>query len=86
MKKYHYTGFTSKAIYKTQNTGYQNNYYYLVGNITSLKIIENIMSLLSKKNNKEFKEGMKNLEIQLITKLIMMLSLHYLVRKTFYQR
>ena len=40
------------------------------------------MSLLSK-NNKEFKEGMKNLEIQLITKLIMMLSLHYLVRKHF---
>ncbi|WP_409323924.1 DUF1672 domain-containing protein [Staphylococcus caprae] len=58
-KKYHYTGFTSKAIYKTQNTGYQNNYYYLVGNITSLKNYRKYYEPLIQKNNKEFKEGMK---------------------------
>ena len=46
MKKYHYTGFTSKAIYKTQNAGYQNNYYYIAGILRILQIIENTMNHL----------------------------------------
>ena len=57
--KYHYIGFTSEAINKTQNAGYQNNYYYLVGNITSLKNYRKYYEPLIQKNNKEFKEGMK---------------------------
>lgn len=34
--KYHYTGFTDEAITKTQNIGYQNNYFYITTSSTKL--------------------------------------------------
>ena len=46
--KYQYTGYTKDAIYKTQNTGYQNEFYYISADLTSLKIIEYILNHLSK--------------------------------------
>ncbi|MFW3591428.1 DUF1672 domain-containing protein [Staphylococcus caprae] len=58
-KKYHYTGFTSKAIYKTQNAGYQNNYYYIAGDITNLTNYRKYYEPLIKKEDSEFKLGMK---------------------------
>ena len=58
--KYQYTGYTKDAIYKTQNTGYQNEFYYISADLTSLKIIEYILNHLSKRMIKEFKEGVKN--------------------------
>ena len=44
-EKYQYTGFTKEAIHKTQNVGYQNEYYYLAVTLLILIIIENIMNL-----------------------------------------
>ena len=34
--KYQYTGYTKDAIYKTQNTGYQNEFYYISADLTSV--------------------------------------------------
>ena len=43
--KYHYTGFTDEAITKTQNIGYQNNYFTLLLVPRNYEIIENILNL-----------------------------------------
>ena len=57
--KYQYTGYTKDAIYKTQNTGYQNEFYYISADLTSLKNYRKYFEPLIKKNDKEFKEGVK---------------------------
>ncbi|HAR7069846.1 TPA: DUF1672 family protein, partial [Staphylococcus aureus] len=36
-EKYQYTGFTKEAINKTQNSGYENEYFYIVANIPTLQ-------------------------------------------------
>lgn len=56
---YQYTGYTKEAINKTQNAGYQNEYFYIVGNITSLKDYRTYFEPLINKNDNDFKEGMK---------------------------
>ena len=58
-EKYQYTGFTKEAINKTQNTGYQNEYYYLVGDIPTLKEYRKYYEPLINKNEKDFKQGIK---------------------------
>ncbi|SGR38253.1 lipoprotein [Staphylococcus aureus] len=58
-KKYQYTGFTKKAINKTQNSGYENEYFYIVANIPTLQEYRKYYELLIKKNNLNFKKGMK---------------------------
>ena len=58
-EKYQYTGFTKEAINKTQNTGYQNEYYYLVGDIPTLKEYRKYYEPLTNKNEKDFKQGIK---------------------------
>ncbi|MBU7144687.1 DUF1672 domain-containing protein, partial [Staphylococcus aureus] len=58
-KKYQYTGFTKEAINKTQNSGYQNEYFYIVANIPTLQEYRKYYEPLIKKNNLNFKKGMK---------------------------
>ncbi|MCT6922394.1 MAG: DUF1672 domain-containing protein, partial [Staphylococcus epidermidis] len=58
-EKYQYTGFTKEAIHKTQNVGYQNEYYYLAGNVTNINNYRKYYEPLIKKDSKNFKEGMK---------------------------
>ncbi|UVJ35183.1 DUF1672 domain-containing protein [Staphylococcus aureus] len=58
-KKYQYTGFTKEAINKTQNKGYENEYFYIVANIPTLQEYRKYYEPLIKKNNLNFKKGMK---------------------------
>lgn len=58
-KKYQYTGFTKKAINKTQNSGYESEYFYIVANIPTLQEYRKYYEPLIKKNNLNFKKGMK---------------------------
>ncbi|HGO2624973.1 TPA: DUF1672 domain-containing protein [Staphylococcus aureus] len=58
-KKYQYTGFTKEAIIKTQNSGYENEYFYIVANIPTLQEYRKYYEPLIKKNNLNFKKGMK---------------------------
>ncbi|EVK19194.1 DUF1672 domain-containing protein [Staphylococcus aureus] len=58
-KKYQYTGFTKEAINKTQNVGYQNEYFYITYLSRNLKEYREYYEPLIHKNDKEFKEGMQ---------------------------
>ncbi|HCU8810674.1 TPA: DUF1672 domain-containing protein [Staphylococcus aureus] len=58
-KKYQYTGFTKEAINKTQNSGYENEYFYIVANIPTLQEYRKYYEPLIKKNNLNFKKGVK---------------------------
>ncbi|MDI1579363.1 DUF1672 domain-containing protein [Staphylococcus aureus] len=58
-KKYQYTGFTKEAINKTQNSGYENEYFYIVANRPTLQEYRKYYEPLIKKNNLNFKKGMK---------------------------
>ncbi len=58
-KKYQYTGFTKEAINKTQNSGYENEYFYIVANIPTLQEYRKYYEPLIKKNNLKVKKGMK---------------------------
>ncbi|PZJ55713.1 hypothetical protein C7P76_09775 [Staphylococcus aureus] len=58
-KKYQYTGFTKEAINKTQNVGYQNEYFYITYLSRNLKEYRKYYEPLIHKKEKEFKEGMQ---------------------------
>ncbi|MCL7622780.1 DUF1672 domain-containing protein [Staphylococcus aureus] len=58
-KQYQYTGFTKEAINKTQNVGYQNEYFYITYLSRNLKEYRKYYEPLIRKNDKEFKEGME---------------------------
>ncbi|HDH5891392.1 TPA: DUF1672 domain-containing protein, partial [Staphylococcus aureus] len=58
-KKYQYTGFTKEAINKTQNVGYQNEYFYITYLSRNLKEYRKYYEPLIHKNDKELKEGME---------------------------
>ncbi|HDZ8714920.1 TPA: DUF1672 domain-containing protein [Staphylococcus aureus] len=58
-KKYQYTGFTKEAINKTQNVGYQNEYFYITYLSRNLKEYRKYYEPLIHKNDKELKEGMQ---------------------------
>ncbi|NGX02771.1 DUF1672 domain-containing protein [Staphylococcus aureus] len=58
-KKYQYTGFTKEAINKTQNGGYQNEYFYITYLSRNLKEYRKYYEPLIHKKDKEFKEGMQ---------------------------
>ncbi|HGZ8805988.1 TPA: DUF1672 family protein, partial [Staphylococcus aureus] len=47
------------AINKTQNNGYENEYFYIVANIPTLQEYRKYYEPLIKKNNLNFKKGMK---------------------------
>ncbi|CYA51518.1 DUF1672 domain-containing protein [Staphylococcus aureus] len=58
-EKYQYTGFTKEAINKTQNSGYENEYFYITYLSRNLKEYRKYYEPLIRKNDKEFKEGMQ---------------------------
>ncbi|MGX0911350.1 DUF1672 domain-containing protein [Staphylococcus caprae] len=58
-EKYQYTGYTKDAVNKTQDVGYVNEYFYIVGDLTNLSDYRKYYEPLIDKNNKDFKEGMK---------------------------
>ncbi|MBU6082230.1 DUF1672 domain-containing protein [Staphylococcus aureus] len=58
-KKYQYTGFTKEAINKTQNVGYQNEYFYITYLSRNLKEYRKYYEPLIHKKDKEFKEVMQ---------------------------
>ncbi|MGE3037006.1 DUF1672 domain-containing protein [Staphylococcus aureus] len=58
-KKYQYTGFTKEAINKTQNSGYENEYFYITYLSRNLKEYRKYYEPLIHKKDKEFKEGMQ---------------------------
>ncbi|WP_108628086.1 DUF1672 domain-containing protein [Staphylococcus aureus] len=58
-EKYQYTGFTNEAINKTQNVGYQNEYFYIKYLSRNVKEYRKYYEPLIHKNDKEFKEGMQ---------------------------
>ncbi|MBR9084631.1 DUF1672 family protein, partial [Staphylococcus aureus] len=58
-EKYQYTGFTKEAINKTQNSGYENKYFYITYLSRNLKEYRKYYEPLIHKNDKEFKEGMQ---------------------------
>ncbi|EKI2449114.1 DUF1672 domain-containing protein [Staphylococcus aureus] len=58
-EKYQYTGFTKEAINKTQNSGYENEYFYITYLSRNLKEYRKYYEPLIHKNDKEFKEGMQ---------------------------
>ncbi|HDA3354065.1 TPA: DUF1672 domain-containing protein [Staphylococcus aureus] len=64
-KKYQYTGFTKEAINKTQNVGYQNEYFYITYLSRNLKEYRKYYEPLIHKNDKEFKEGMQQAKKEL---------------------
>ncbi|MFW3583540.1 DUF1672 domain-containing protein [Staphylococcus caprae] len=57
--KYQYTGFTKEAINKTQNVGYQNEYFYITYLSRNLKEYRKYYEPLINKSDAEFKAGMK---------------------------
>ena len=60
--KYHYTGFTDEAITKTQNIGYQNNYFYITTSSTKLRDYRKHFEPLIKESNDDFRKHMKQLK------------------------
>ena len=64
-QKYNYTGFTKKAINNTQNGGYQNEYYYLAVNLTSIQNYRKYYEPLIHKNDREFKLGLEKAKYEL---------------------
>ena len=54
-----FKGFTKEAINKTQNVGYQNEYFYITYLSRNLKEYRKYYEPLIHKNDKEFKEGMQ---------------------------
>ena len=61
-EKYQYTGFTKEAIHKTQNVGYQNNYFYITTSSTKLRDYRKHFEPLIKESNDDFRKHMKQLK------------------------
>ena len=63
-KKYQYTGFTKEAINKTQNVGYQNEYFYITYLSRNLKeyrkYYEPLIHKMIKNLKKEWNEQEKS--------------------------
>ncbi|OFM17705.1 MULTISPECIES: DUF1672 family protein [unclassified Staphylococcus] len=55
-KKYSYYGFTKEAINKTQNSGYQNEFFWINGNPMTLKEYHEKLYPLITENGKTFKD------------------------------
>ncbi|WP_072679308.1 DUF1672 domain-containing protein [Staphylococcus argenteus] len=64
-KKYQYTGFTKEAINKTQNVGYQNEYFYITTIPYNLTEYRDYFEPLLNKSNSEFSKEMSNVKKQI---------------------
>ena len=58
-KKYQYTGFTKRQLTRHKIMAMKNEYFYIVANIPTLQEYRKYYEPLIKKNNLEFKKGMK---------------------------
>ncbi|MCS5347779.1 DUF1672 domain-containing protein [Staphylococcus aureus] len=64
-EKYQYTGFTKEAINKTQNSGYENEYFYIAAIPYNLTEYRDYFEPLLNKSNSEFSKEMSNVKKQL---------------------
>ncbi|WP_072368922.1 DUF1672 domain-containing protein [Staphylococcus argenteus] len=64
-KKYQYTGFTKEAINKTQNSGYENEYFYITTIPYNLTEYRDYFEPLLNKSNSEFSKEMSNVKKQI---------------------
>ncbi|MBE5662849.1 DUF1672 domain-containing protein [Staphylococcus sp. SS60] len=64
-KKYQYTGFTKEAINKTQNSGYENEYFYIAAIPYNVTEYRDYFEPLLNKSNSEFSKEMSNVKKQL---------------------
>ncbi|HDC5220611.1 TPA: DUF1672 domain-containing protein [Staphylococcus aureus] len=64
-KKYQYTGFTKEAINKTQNVGYQNEYFYISAIPYNLAEYRDYFEPLLNKSDSEFSKELSNVKKQL---------------------
>ncbi len=64
-EKYQYTGFTNEAINKTQNSGYENEYFYITTIPYNLTEYRDYFEPLLNRSNSEFSKEMSNVKKQL---------------------
>ncbi|NGL50391.1 DUF1672 domain-containing protein [Staphylococcus aureus] len=64
-KKYQYTGFTKEAINKTQNSGYENEYFYISAIPYNLAENRDYFEPLLNKSDSEFSKELSNVKKQL---------------------
>ncbi|HHW9276005.1 TPA: DUF1672 domain-containing protein [Staphylococcus aureus] len=64
-KKYQYTGFTKEAINKTQNSGYENEYFYITTIPYNLTEYRDYFEPLLNKSDSEFSKELSNVKKQL---------------------
>ncbi|HEG9101349.1 TPA: DUF1672 domain-containing protein [Staphylococcus aureus] len=64
-KKYQYTGFTKEAINKTQNSGYENEYFYISAIPYNLAEYRDYFEPLLNKSDSEFSKELSNVKKQL---------------------
>ncbi|HFJ5001646.1 TPA: DUF1672 domain-containing protein [Staphylococcus aureus] len=64
-EKYQYTGFTKEAINKTQNSGYENEYFYITTIPYNLTEYRDYFEPLLNRSNSEFSKEMSNVKKQL---------------------
>ncbi|CAC7094171.1 Putative cytosolic protein [Staphylococcus aureus] len=64
-KKYQYTGFTKEAINKTQNSGYENEYFYITTIPYNLTEYRDYFEPLINKSDSEFSKELSNVKKQL---------------------
>ncbi|HBC4530050.1 TPA: DUF1672 domain-containing protein [Staphylococcus aureus] len=64
-EKYQYTGFTKEAINKTQNSGYENEYFYITTIPYNLTEYRDYFEPLLNRSNSKFSKEMSNVKKQL---------------------
>ncbi|HDF3791991.1 TPA: DUF1672 domain-containing protein [Staphylococcus aureus] len=64
-EKYQYTRFTKEAINKTQNSGYENEYFYITTIPYNLTEYRDYFEPLLNRSNSEFSKEMSNVKKQL---------------------
>ncbi|HCU9399686.1 TPA: DUF1672 domain-containing protein, partial [Staphylococcus aureus] len=64
-EKYQYTGFTKEAINKTQNSGYENEYFYISAIPYNLAEYRDYFEPLLNKSDSEFSKELSNVKKQL---------------------
>ncbi|HFF0984833.1 TPA: DUF1672 domain-containing protein [Staphylococcus aureus] len=64
-EKYQYTGFTKEAINKTQNSGYENEYFYITTIPYNLTEYRDYFEPLLNRSNSEFSKEMSNVKKRL---------------------
>ncbi|CUF78241.1 lipoprotein [Staphylococcus aureus M90388] len=64
-KQYQYTGFTKEAINKTQNSGYENEYFYISAIPYNLAEYRDYFEPLLNKSDSEFSKELSNVKKQL---------------------